>query len=62
MTKTGLPSVQECVAYVEGLGYALVASRRGFYLFRDKTGKRPDHNWEMWWNLNEMRHAVKYGC
>jgi hypothetical protein len=63
MTKTKqLPDVGECIAYVKGLGYALVVRRRGFYMFRDITGQRPEHNREMTWNLTEMRDAVRYGC
>ena len=62
MTPTKLPSVQECIAYVKGLGYDLIARKRGFYMFQDNTGKRPPHNKVMVWNLNEMRHAVKFGC
>jgi hypothetical protein len=57
-----LPNVEECIAYVKSLGYDLIKRRRGLYIFRDNTGKRPPHNQEMWWNLNEMRHGVKYGC
>ena len=62
MTRTGLPSAEECIAYVKGLGYDLISRGYGYYIFRDNTGKRPPHNREMAWNLNEMRHAVKYGC
>lgn len=62
MTPTGLPSVQECIAYVEGLGYDLIRRRRGVYIFQDNTGSRPEHNRVMTWNLNELRHAVKFGC
>jgi len=66
MTPTGLPSVQECIAYIEGLGYKRIGKgtgySRGTYVFRDVTGKRPSHNETMFWNLNEMRHAVKFGC
>lgn len=62
MTKTGIPSVKECIAYVEGLGYDLVSRGRTYYVFQDNTGNRPSHNKVMTWNLNEMRHAVKFGC
>jgi len=57
-----LPKVEACIEYVEGLGYALISRGRTYYIFRDVTGKRPLHNREMVWNLNEMRHAVQYGC
>lgn len=63
MTKTKqIPDVGECIAYVKGLKYALVARGRGFYMFRDETGQRPEHNREMTWTLGEMREAVRYGC
>lgn len=57
-----LPKVNACIAYVKSLGYDLIGRGRGYYIFRDNTGKRPAHNKEMVWNLNEMRHAVRYGC
>ena len=62
-TKTKLPSVKECIDYVESLGYKLFLKGKGFYYFEclDKS-KRPAHNWEMTWTLGEMRHAVKNGC
>lgn len=60
--KEPLPLVGQCIAYVESLGYKLIGRGRGYYIFRDQTGKRPPHNREMTWNLNEMRHAVRYGC
>lgn len=58
-----LPSVKECIAYVEGLGYTF-KSRVGIgYFFRiNRPETRPPHNWEMTWTLAEMRHAVKHGC
>lgn len=61
--KLSLIKVGECISYVESLGYRLTTRGRGFYQFKilDKS-KRPEHNWEMNWTLNEMRHAVKYGC
>jgi len=62
MNKKTLPTVKACISYVESLGYNLISRGRGFYIFRDNTGKRPIHNKEMIWNLNEMRHAVLYGC
>jgi len=60
--KNSLPRVAECIQYVESLGYKIVKRKKGLYIFRDTTGKRPAHNQEMWWNLEEMRHAVKHGC
>ena len=60
--KTKLIPVGRCIAYVESLGYKITKRRRGLYIFQDTTGKRPAHNQEMWWNLEEMRHAVKFGC
>ena len=60
--KTPLPKVQECIKYVEGLGYQCITRTKGHYFFKiiDKS-KRPPHNWEMHWTLNEMRHAIRYG-
>jgi len=54
--------VVRCIEYVESLGYSLIARGRGYYVFRDNTGKRPPHCQEMWWNLREMREAVENGC
>jgi hypothetical protein len=62
MKTPSLPKVDECIAYVESLGYKLIVRKRGYYVFKDTTGKRPDHNKEMRWNLNELRHAKQFGC
>ena len=58
-----LSSVNECIAYVESLGYKLLWRRAGSYAFEciDKSA-RPKHNWFMSWTLGEMRHAIKNGC
>ena len=58
-----LPSVTECIAYVESLGYRFKNYFCGGYWFEiiDKSS-RPPHNWEMTWTLGEMRNAVKNGC
>ena len=58
-----LPSVKDCIAYIEGLGYKSLTHKRGIYSFEclDKS-RRPQHNWIMSWSLTEMRHAKKYGC
>jgi hypothetical protein len=61
-TRTGLPTSTACIAYVISLGYACIVAKPGYYLFVDRTGKRPLHNKEMVWSLSEMRHAIKYGC
>ena len=60
-----LPSVTECIAYVESLGYNFDSHIHGghSYFFRIKRPEtRPPHNWEMTWTLGEMRNAVKNGC
>jgi hypothetical protein len=62
MTKTGLASASECIAYVKSLGYDLIGRMGARYFFRDNTGNRPPHCKEMVWSLNEMRHAIKFGC
>lgn len=61
--KSKLPSVRECISYIESLGYKCIIRTRGYYVFEviDRS-TRPIHNWQMKWNLNEMRHAVKNGC
>jgi len=63
MSTSSLPKVEECISYIESLGYYRTTRRCRFYQFKilDKS-KRPAHNWEMNWTLNEMRQAVKYGC
>ena len=66
LVKGKLPSVEECISYVESLGYRLCWKRRDgklwyhFEIINPNT--RPSHNWEMTWNLNEMRHAFVNGC
>lgn len=60
-----LPSVTECIAYVEGLGYTFQGNVRkhGKYWFRIiRPETRPPHNWDMLWTLGEMRAAIKNGC
>jgi hypothetical protein len=64
-TKTkNLPTVKECIAYVESLGYNFDSFIKGSgYFFRIKRPEtRPPHNWEMTWTLGEMRDAIKNGC
>jgi hypothetical protein len=63
-TKTkNLPSVKECIQYVESLGYKFHGyAHTGYYFEIIDKSKRPAHNWEMTWTLGEMRHAVKHGC
>ena len=58
-----LPKVKECIIYVESLGYKLLFRSIGSYVFEvnDRT-TRPRHNWIMKWTLQEMRHAVRFGC
>ena len=62
-TPQTLPTVGECITYVESLGYRIISRRHTCYHFEiiDKS-KRPIHNWEMTWTLGEMRNAVRNGC
>ena len=60
--KDKLPTVTECITYVESLGYRLRYKEFYRYCFKDITGKRPPHNQEMTWTLREMRDAVTFGC
>ena len=60
--KDKLPTVTECITYVESLGYKLQYKEFYRYCFKDITGNRPLHNKEMTWDLREMRDAVRFGC
>ena len=59
LPKTPLPRVNECIAYLNSLGWRTVLRKQGSYAFV-KDGA-PAHLMPMWFNLGELRDAFKYG-
>lgn len=54
-----LPTIEQCIEYINNLGWKTVVRTRGWYAFK-KEGA-PLHLTPMHWNLNELRDAFRYG-
>ncbi len=52
-----LPTVEECIAYIESTDYKLTRRGRGWYIFESST--RPPHCRELTFSLAELRDAWK---
>jgi len=57
--KRKLPTVGECIAYIEETGWKLIIRRRTLYVFR-KEGA-PAHMRELNWTLAELRDTWRNG-
>jgi len=59
-TREPLPTVEQCIAYIESTDYKLMHRSRGWgYWFKSPT--RALHCQELKFSLGELRHAFKYG-
>lgn len=54
-----LPTVEECIAYLNGLGWRTVCRHKWTYAFVKDSA--PPHLTPLWFSLGELRHAFKYG-
>lgn len=62
--KTGIPTVKECIQYIESCGWKFShRSIVGTYVFRHEDGevKNCKSYSEVAFTLHELRHAFKYG-
>lgn len=54
-----LPTVEQCIKYLNDLGWNTVIRTRGSYAFK-KEGA-PLHLTPMWFSLRELRDVIRYG-
>jgi hypothetical protein len=54
-----LPKVEECIAYMNSLGWRTVLRKNFSYTFVNRNA--PPHMNPMWFSLSELRHAFQYG-
>ena len=58
-TKRKLPTVGECIAYIESTDYKLTSRKRGWYLF--ESPKCPAHCRVLSFSLAELRDTWRNG-
>ena len=57
MKRTDLPTVEQCIAYLNGLGWRTVIRQKFSYAFVNNNA--PPHLTPMWFSLKELRDAYR---